>query len=391
MQCVMLYCQYLSGMGHLVRTTQFAKALSEKFRPIVIIGGPKIEDFQAPDDVEIVYMPPLWLDNGSFRVADGADVEAVKRARRETLIDLFDAERPEIVITEFFPFGRHDLLFELEPWMKHIKATAPHTLVVSSLRDLIGKTVLDRQTGKIAELANAYFDAVLVHTDPQFLRFEDSFVGAKSIQCPIMHTGFVAEAPRTAPLDTDHPFILVSVGGGRIGGEVLDAALGAADILKDTIPHEFRIFTGPFLPEENYQLLVNKANHLPNVQLARFTSNLLAHMESADLSISLAGYNTTMNVLRAQVPSILVPIGHYDFDCEQLMRAEKLADLGAIDMIRQDDVSAETLAQQITQTLGAGQSQTTFNLDGARDATDALESLVAQRASFAQTCARKEI
>jgi predicted glycosyltransferase len=174
----MLYCQYLSGMGHLVRTTQFAKALAERFQPTVVIGGPKIEGFVPPDGVEIVYMPPLWLQDGAFRVADGSDVDEIKRTRRDMLIDLFESARPEIVITEFFPFGRHDLLFELEPWMQHIKTSAPETLVVSSLRDLIGKTVLNQQTGKIAQLANAYFDAVLVHADPQFLRFESTFAGA---------------------------------------------------------------------------------------------------------------------------------------------------------------------------------------------------------------------
>lgn len=379
MQRVMLYCQYLSGMGHLVRTTQFAKALCESFQPTVIIGGPKIEDFVPPEGVEIVYMPPLWLDNGAFRVADGANVEAVKRARRETLIDLFDSTRPEIVITEFFPFGRHDLLFELEPWMQHIRQTAPDTLVVSSLRDLIGKTVLDRQTGTILDLANAYFDAVLVHSDPQFMRFEEGFVGASRIDCPILHTGFIAEAPRTEPIACDNPFVLVSVGGGRIGGEVLDAALGAADILKDQLPHDFKIFTGPFLPETDFKDLRARADRLDHVHLSRFTPNLLAHMQAADLSISLAGYNTTMNVLRADVPAILVPIGHYDFDCEQLIRAEKLDQLGVVDMLRQDAVTAENLAQRITKTLARKKSQTHFNLDGARDATLALQTLVSQR------------
>ncbi len=379
MHRVMLYCQYLSGMGHLVRTTQFAKALAERFEPTVVIGGPKIEGFVPPDGVEIVYMPPLWLQDGAFRVADGSDVEEIKRTRRDMLIDLFDSARPEIVITEFFPFGRHDLLFELEPWMQHIRTSAPETLIVSSLRDLIGKTVLDQQTGKIVDLANAYFDAVLVHADPQFLRFESTFAGARRINCPILHTGFVAEAAKAEPLSFDRPFVLVSVGGGRIGGAVLDAAIGAAALLQKELPYEFRIFAGPFLPDEDFAKLQAKAADKDNVVLERFTSNLLGHMQAADLSVSLAGYNTTMNVLRADVPAILVPIGHYDFDCEQLMRAEKLADLGVADLLRQDAVNAESLAERIRSGLRRGKVSHGFNLDGAHDATEALVALQAQR------------
>lgn len=380
MQRVMLYCQYLSGMGHLVRTTQFAQALAARFEPTVIIGGPRVDGFEPPEGVEIVYLPPLWLEDGSFRVAGGNDVERVKRARREALIDLFDADRPSIVITEFFPFGRHDLLFELEPWMRHIRDTAPDTLIVSSLRDLIGKTVLSDQTDRIVDLANTYFDTVLVHSDPQFMRLEDGFVGAAQIKAPILHTGFVAQDSVSVPEPTDVPFILVSVGGGRIGANLLDTALDAARLLEAEVPHQFRVFTGPFLGDGTYDALARKARGLSNVALSRFTPKLMAHMQAADLSISLAGYNTTMNVLRSGVPAILVPIGHYDFDCEQYMRAEKLSALGAVDMLREADLSPEALASAIRQRLARETAPLQFNLDGARGATEALAALQVQGA-----------
>lgn len=380
MQRVMLYCQYLSGMGHLVRTTQFAEALSERFDVTLVIGGPKIGGFVAPPNVRVIYLPPLWLENGAFRVADGAQVDRVKAKRRQTLIGIFDDLRPDAVITEFFPFGRHDLMFELKPWIEHIRATAPRTLIVSSLRDLIGKTILDRQIDTIAALANRFFDATIVHADPRFLRFETCFPEAHRIECPILHTGFVAQACEEAKLQTERPFVLVSVGGGRIGGEVLAAAVGAAAILETDLAHDFRIFTGPFLPDDAYTALTARAAGLSNVHIERFTARLMPYMQAADLSVSLAGYNTTMNVLRARVPAILIPIGHYDFDCEQVMRAERLADLGTVDMLPPAELSAETLAARIRSGLQRGPSETSFNLDGARTATDALADLFAKRA-----------
>ncbi|MEL6267216.1 MAG: glycosyltransferase, partial [Pseudomonadota bacterium] len=101
----------------------------------------------------------------------------------------------------------------------------------------------------------------------------------------------------------------------------------------------------------------------------------------AALSISLAGYNTTMNVLRAGTPAILVPIGHYDFDCEQLMRAEKLAALGAVDMLRTEALGPAVLAERIRAGLMRGRSASPFNLDGARTATETLAGLLAGRAA----------
>ena len=381
MQRVMLYCQYLSGMGHLVRSSQFAKALSERFETLLVIGGPRIEGFKPPEGVEILYLPPLWLENGAFRVASLAgDVESVKALRRDILISETDRLCPDVVITEFFPFGRHDLLFELEPWMAHLKGTMPETMVVSSLRDLIGKTVLDEQTDRIAELANRYFDLALVHADPKFLSFDECFPAAEKIQCPVVHTGFIAQDISANAFDDDRPFILVSVGGGRIGGEVLESALGAAERLQHELDHEFRIFTGPFLEDDAFDALNVRAARLENVVLARFTPDLMAYMQSADLSISLAGYNTTMNVLRAGVPAVLVPIGHYDFDCEQLLRAGKLAKLGVVEMLESTQVSAERLADAIRSGLKRGPSCVQFNLDGAVCAADEIANQLARRA-----------
>ena len=373
MQRVMLYCQYLSGMGHLVRSSQFAKALSQRFETLLVIGGPKIEGFKPPGGVEILYLPPLWLENGAFRVAsEDADVETVKARRRDMLICETDRFCPDVVITEFFPFGRHDLLFELEPWMAHLKRTMPETMVTSSLRDLIGKTVLDEQTDRIAGLANTYFDLALVHADPKFLSFDECFPAPEKIQCPVVHTGFIAQDISTNAIASDRPFILVSVGGGRIGGEVLESALGAAESLQHELDYEFRMFTGPFLEEDAFETLKARAAGLDNVVLERFTPDLMAYMQAASLSISLAGYNTTMNVLRAGVPAVLVPIGHYDFDCEQLLRAGKLAKLGVVEMLESTRLSPGRLADAIRAGLERGPSSVYFNLDGAACATDEI-------------------
>lgn len=389
MQRVMLYCQYLSGMGHLVRSTQFAAALSDQFETLFINGGPPIEGFQHPDGIELTYLPPLWLENGKFKVAsDGASVETVKNQRRDLLIAEFDRFRPDVVITEFFPFGRHDLLFELEPWMQHIQATAPETLVVSSLRDLIGKTVLNEQLDLIADLANRYFDLALIHSDAQFLSFQECFPGADRLSCAVAHGGFIAqpnpdqseiaEVLGDAP-GGDQPFVLVSVGGGRIGGALLDCAVAAAAALKDETPHLFRLFTGPFLEDSHFQRLVDQAAGMDNVVVERFTPDLSPFMAATDLSISLAGYNTTMNVLRAAAPAIFVPIGHYDFDCEQLMRAKKLQDLGLAAMIPEAELTTELLVAAIREGLAKPRPTIPFNLDGAAAATAEIAQHLAQK------------
>ncbi len=387
---VMLYCQYLSGMGHLVRSTELARALSKEFETIFINGGPKIKDFELPASVEPIYLPALWLEAGQFRVASGDNVEEVKAFRQRTLLENFDRLRPDCVITEFFPFGRHDLLFELRPWMRHIARIAPDTLVVSSLRDTIGKTTLGEQTRLIADLINEYFDLVLFHADPRFQRFEECFPEAEALNCPVVHTGFVAQQPPSEPVPIEQPFVLVSVGGGRLGYEVLDYAIEAAGLLKSRLPHRFIMFSGPFMEPASHEALLGKARLHDNVSFERFTPNLLHFMAQADLSISLAGYNTTMNILSTGVRAIVVPIGHYDFDHEQVLRTRKLAARGVADVLLPEDLNPSALAAAIIRGLEQPSARTCLDLEGAATTAATIKQSLAHLRSDSRPIANQE-
>ena len=86
---------------------------------------------------------------------------------------------------------------------------------------------------------------------------------------------------------------------------------------------EMVIFAGAFIDETHFDALRELCGDGP-FRIERFTSNFLAWMKNADLSISRAGYNTCMNVLETQVPSILVRVLRWMI---QEFRAQQLMDL----------------------------------------------------------------
>jgi predicted glycosyltransferase len=150
----------------------------------------------------------------------------------------------------------------------------------------------------------------------------------------VHYTGFVVQSFPPAPPDTDlsegGPTIVVSVGGGRLGRALLDGILETAPLLAARLPHRLLVFTGPFLSDEEYGQFANRANARPNVVVRRFTQSLLHHMARADLSISLCGYNTAMNVIRTGVRSLVLPSAK---DLEQPLRAERFAQLGILEVL----------------------------------------------------------
>ena len=64
MKKIMFYCQYLSGIGHLVRSTEIVRSLVKDFQVYFINGGPPIEGFEMPPQVEMITLPALWLEDG---------------------------------------------------------------------------------------------------------------------------------------------------------------------------------------------------------------------------------------------------------------------------------------------------------------------------------------
>jgi predicted glycosyltransferase len=394
MKKIMFYCQYLTGMGHLVRSSEIVRQLVKNFQVCFVNGGPTVPNFEIDSQAKIVTLPPLWIEKGEFKVSDDfTDIETVKNLRKQTLIDLVDKFQPDCLITEFFPFGRHKLLFELLPLLDHIKAVYPQTKIVCSVRDIVGRSNLAEEEETICHLTRQYFDLILFHSDAQFQTLEESFLRVDKLDCAVKYTGFVAqpfnqfERIKTQDfinIKGSQPMILVSIGGGRIGYQLLETVIQSSSLLKELIPHKIQIFTGPFMQEEQFLQLQTMAKNHDNVKLQRYTNHLMMYMQKADLSISLTGYNTTMNILQTGVRSLVVPIGHYGKDEEQLLRTKKLEKLGIVQMLQDEELNPNSLAQKIIHCLQSPpqKNRMSFELKGAEKTSMILQKFLSPSVSL---------
>jgi predicted glycosyltransferase len=248
------------------------------------------------------------------------------------------------------------------------------------LRDIVvTKQDLARHEAKVCKLINQYFDVLLVHGDPNFQPLEETFSRVQDLDCETHYTGYVVQPQPEAsvPVEVKQPLILASIGGGRFGHELLYALLQAAPILAKHLPHQIQIFTGPFMPEETFAEMQTLAQDCPRVKLERFTPYLLSYMKQADLSISMSGYNTTMNILTTGVRAILLPFTGND-DQEQTLRSQKLAKLGVVDVISSEELQGDRFAQKVIRSLQTQPSPATLDFDGVRKTATLLKDLIAR-------------
>jgi len=258
------------------------------------------------------------------------------------------------------------------------------TKVVCSLRDILVNKREQRQFEEDAcRIVNRYFDLLLVHSDPRFQRLEETFPRVADLKCPIIYTGFVRQTVESGPVDVlpdagpGERTILVSIGGGRVGVELIDCAIEAGAQLTGRLAHRMVVFTGPYLPEAEFRRLQSKIEGAPGIRLGRYTPRFISYLRRADLSISMAGYNTCMNIIATGARAIVYPFTGNN-NKEQSIRAEKLSALGIVDVIRRPDLKPETLAEMIVRLLSKPEpvvGAPALDLDGAGKTATELAKL----------------
>jgi predicted glycosyltransferase len=135
-------------------------------------------------------------------------------------------------------------------------------------------------------------------------------------------------------------------------------------------PIHLIVFTGPFIKDEAFQRL--QALSIDRMQVFRFTSDFVSYLAAADLSVSMAGYNTCMNILATGVQALVWP---YARNREQGLRADLLSRMEALTVIKENDLQPVRLAALMDKAL-AGRSKPglSINLEGAENTVSWLQS-----------------
>jgi predicted glycosyltransferase len=381
---IVQYCQHVLGVGHYFRSLEIARAL-HRHELVLVTGGSPVE-VNLPRHVTEYRLPGLQMD-GAFTVISPTDtnraLNEVKEERKTLLYSLFEKSAPDLFLIELYPFGRKSFGFEILPLLEAIhRGDFSSTKVFCSLRDiLVEKKKQKTYEQRVLDILNKYFDGLLVHADETLVSLSETFESADKIKIPLVYTGFVTPRPKAdggkkvrsrLGLKRDEVLVVASAGGGRVGEDLLRAVVEAYARLTGEKGLRLCVFTGPFMAEPHFSALSDRVTSLPGVQLKRFTADFLSYLAAADLSVSMAGYNTCMNILATGVPSLVLPFAQ---NREQRIRAEKLAALGGLSLLQEEDLEPSRLATLMAEVLNSGirPVRVPVNLDGARQTARWLE------------------
>lgn len=372
---VLIAVTHLLGTGHLARALTLARAFHAAGHHVQVLSGGLPVPHLATGNV--IQVPPLASDGTNFTrllTDTGSEADAAYLAhRRDVALECLHREAPDVLICELYPFGRRVLADEFNALLEAAQTLPERPLILCSVRDILAPPSRPEKVARTEAVLQAYFDAVLVHSDPDVIRLEASWPVSPVLEPMLRYTGFVAPPPAA-----DHPDragageVLVTAGGGPVGEKLYATAILAAARAPG---RTWRLLVGG---AERCAALASVAPANAIVEPAR--SDFRSMLRHAAASVSMCGYNTALDLLQAGTPAVLVPFDDGG-EVEQGLRAASLARLPGFDVLQTARLTPDSLLNAVNAaTSGGRRPATTFNFDGASETVRIARTMQEERA-----------
>ena len=382
-------------MGHMQRTCSIAweiYRLREEASILTFSDSQLGQFFSVSPHHDYIKLPSIAKDSpGNWKATHlSMSFPEILHLRKQLISHVLLNYAPDIFLVDHMP---HGAMGELLPALEAIKHSRIHTQVILGLRDILDGpevTIKRWQVEGAYDAIERYYARILVFGMQEVYDVVDKYqipenqakkvfyCGyvtnlATSVKAPALRAKYLANEP------PDTPLIVVMAGGGADAYPMMSTLF---DALPKVLEHQrcvLAVVTGPFMPVELIAELSHRSENFP-VFLMESVNDSLSQIAAADLVISMAGYNTTVEILRMNKPAILIP--RAGPSAEQRTRARLFAEKRWVDMMDPDEVTPENLAGRITYHLNHPFERDPDNLphlDGAATAAKLTLSALASK------------
>lgn len=360
-----MYCQYILGIGHLMRTLVIAKEVAETQNVVVLCGGQPVKQLERKSNAKII-----WLDSSCERDklqdAPGKPTDCNSRtnSRLRTIKTILKSNKPDVFWVEAFPFARRKFKKEIISSIRYVRKHFPACKIFSSVRDILLQYGGDKKSRETATpLLNRYFDKLFVHSDPKKVSFNTTFGSLDIIECPIVYTGYVVDSPSVSikkKLWSEGGDIVVNIGGSHVGYDILPYVIECHN--REFFERRMHIFLCP-TNNGNIAKLQNLVGAKKKISIHPFTNRYINYLKASAISICMGGYNSIIETIATNTPSVVIPL---DNNCEQKIRLELLRDENEFEIISLDNVSVLKLSNAIKKVSVKRPIKSCLDMEGAK-------------------------
>ena len=335
---ILIYSHDSFGLGHLRRCRSIAHSLVSHFKGVSVLilsGSPIIGSFDFKARVDFVRIPGIIkLKDGEYiSLGLHIDLEQTLSMRESIIYHTAESFKPDIFIVDKEPTG---LQGEVVSTLKMLHDRG--TINVLGLRDVMDEASAlkaEWERKDVLPVLEALYHEIWIYGLSQMNNPVESIGLSKAVKNKITYTGYLnRELPGDAnwvpPVSLDAPYILVTVGGGGDGVEIVDWVIAAYEN-DPGIPHRAIVVTGPFMQLAQQQEFQERCEKLDNVDIISFDNHIELLMERSRAIVAMGGYNTFCEILSLDKPALMVPRSVPRQ--EQLIRANRAVELSLASML----------------------------------------------------------
>jgi len=351
---VVIYSHDTFGVGHLSRAIKLSQAIMQKKKDaaIIIVTGTAVPNLiDLPAGVELIKLPSLKSIRGETITYESFNTkinpEEILKMRESILLDIIKNFKPDLLLVDFSPKGvKNELVKSLEYIGKKLK-----TKKYITFRDIIddpNEVIAKWERRNYESIFERYYDKILIFGDKNINDFTKEYKLSDKISKKLHYLGYLVTETKPKVADKSDK-ILVTVGGGRDGCEIINKFLENFVKLGEFSRFTVEVICGPLSEKKFYENLITKYSKFPKIKIIWNVKNLSERMPNYDLIVSMGGYNSFCEILSAKVPALIIP--RETFEKEQLIRAKIFQKLGIINYISLSEITPEALEKKLNETL----------------------------------------
>lgn len=238
---ILLYSHDTFGLGHLRRTLSVAEQLHRDLpnvHQLILTGSMVAGAFGLPPQVDLVKLPALSKrSTGAYKArALPLSLRQTLAWREQMILEAVRIFEPHVVLVDKVAAGVHG---ELLPALRELKTWRPATALVLGMRDIEDGPDVTRaewQTNGTLHLMASVYDKILLYGrrdlfDPVAAYGIPPHTAGKIVECGYLRRDAAlrsSEMVRRELGATSKPLVVVTVGGGGDGFEIIRTALAAA-------------------------------------------------------------------------------------------------------------------------------------------------------------------
>ena len=364
---IAFYYAHQEDMGHAVHLLRLINELKRrglrKNEIFVFQAGKRQRILESRRDITLIQIPLPFYSKKNLRVPVEVSAED-SRERAGFLISRLSAIKPDVFVTEFFPFGRLACGAELSLALSYLKREG------AKIYASVPAPYFSHPAEAVGELFDfcRYYDRLLIHTPvspdldlmAKYIPLEKRISRGQFLRVfeklspKIKFTGYMMD--KTAPATSRKKLIIFTRGAGTTSFNLLACGIRARKLVDSS--YKFLVVCGPATDGKELARLRRLARGEKAVIVKKEEPHLVRLLARAAVCVSSGG-QTVYELLRLGTKAVISPFSGYPGHerADQTARAALLKNLAGASVLDENSLSPEKLAREINKQLAAPKPQ----------------------------------